>query len=270
MVGDCSDHSTSPTHCFDNEAAWWLFRIALAVTIAQAVIGWHQKLVDLPDLIAQYRENPDKMLRTFNIPGDQLSAMRVRFENRLFDGGPTGTFALTNSLAALLCGGMVALLACMLRGSKHWHWRWTVWTAAIAVVATILLATASRSAMAALLIVSSLFAGQRLLRSHGIAWMKQRPMALVSLGAGMVGALAIGLYSFRASEFVGQAPASLAIRINYWRACIGMLEQHPWSGIGPGQFKLVYEQFRMPESNEQIADHISSCCKLLRPVDCQR
>ncbi len=73
----------------DSEAAWWLFRIALAVTVAQAVMGWHQKLIDLPELIAQYRENPEKMLRTFNIPSDQMSAMRVRFENRLFDGGPT-------------------------------------------------------------------------------------------------------------------------------------------------------------------------------------
>ncbi len=102
MVGDRSADSTGSAGAEDREAAWFLFRLGLAVTVAQATIGWYQKLIELPNLIAQYHDNPDRMLRAFNIPSDQLSAMRVRFENRLFDGGPTGTFALTNSLAALL------------------------------------------------------------------------------------------------------------------------------------------------------------------------
>ncbi len=149
---------------------------------------------------------------------------------------------------------MIAILACMLRGAKRWNGRWLVWGVAIALVATILVATASRSAIAAWLIVSGLIATQGLIRSRVIAWLRERPLAWISLMLGMMGTTTLVLYTLRASEFVGQAPASLAIRINYWRACIGMLAKHPWSGIGPGQFKLVYEQFRMPESNEQIAD----------------
>ncbi len=238
----------------DREAAWWLFRLGITIAVAQAVVGWHQKLIDLPDLIAQYRQDPDRMLRMFGIPTDQPSAMKVRFENRLFDGGPTGTFALANSLAALLVGGLVAIIACAWHRVPHRSWRWAVWFVAAGLVTTMLVSTASRAALAALLLVGVAVAAAFALRSRWVDRMKHQPLVILgSFGAALATA-GVGVYVFRTSEFVSQAPASLAIRLNYWRASLGMLAQHPWDGIGPGQFKLVYEQFRAPESNEQIAD----------------
>src|SRR5690606_25216363 len=70
--------------------------------------------------------------------------------------------------------------------------------------------------------------------------------------AGLIGTVAWQRWSH--SEWISQAPASVAIRLNYWRACTRMVAQAPLVGVGPGQFKARYEAFRVPESTEQIAD----------------
>ncbi len=137
---------------------------------------------------------------------------------------------------------------------------------AVGLVATILLATASRSAIAALLIVSGLILGHRLLQSRGMMWLRQRPAATALLLLGLLGASALAVYAFRASEFVGQAPASLAIRINYWRASLAMLTQHPWIGIGPDNSNWFMNSFELRSRMNRSLIRINSCCRSVQPV----
>jgi hypothetical protein len=56
------------------------------------------------------------------------------------------------------------------------------------------------------------------------------------------------------TEWISQAPASVEVRLRYWIASWRMLGDHPWWGVGPGQFKARYEAYRAAESTEQIAD----------------
>lgn len=233
-----------------------LLQLIAAVSLGVAVYGWHQQLIGFPRMIADYQGNPDAMLRQIGVDAESGSSMRIIFENRLYDGGPTGTFALANSMAAMLVGGLVVsiglLVVCwdQLRLTRR-----VFWMAGIAIIAGMLLAARSRSAVLSLLLLIGWLMFQQwgrrqaLLRSFG-----QRPRAigaatllLLCSGAGLV-------YVLRNTEWIQQAPASLAIRFNYWVACLKMVSLSPWFGVGPGQFKARYEAFRAEASSEQIAD----------------
>jgi len=233
-----------------------LMRLIIAVSIGVAVYGWHQLLIGFPDLIRQYKADPETLLRQAGIVAEQGSAMRIIFENRLYDGGPTGTFALANSLAVMLVGGFVAMIGTLAATWRtHGSGRRLLWLAGIVIVGFMLLATRSRSAVLAILLLSVWFL---LCQIHQHQYWLQRIRSwwrgiIVSILLAFVSVAGIG-YSLRSSEWIQQAPASLAIRFNYWRACFEMVRQAPVFGVGPGQFKSRYEQFRAAASSEQIAD----------------
>jgi len=237
-----------------------LVYLVLGITVGVAVYGWHQSLVDFPKLIAQYQADPDAVLREAGIVAEAGSAQRVIFENRLYDGGPTGTFALANSMAALLVGGFVVMIGWVSQRWRHLSiFSRLGWGSALLITLGMLLASRSRSAVAALLLLAVLFLCLRLVGAgrRGLNRLPRRGVLVgglvaVVLAAGLVGAVAWQRWSH--SEWVSQAPASVAIRINYWRACAQMVAQSPLVGVGPGQFKARYEAFRVPESTEQIAD----------------
>lgn len=236
-----------------------LVYLLLGITAGVAVYGWHQLLIDFPNLLERYQTDPEAVLREAGIVAEAGSAQRVIFENRLYDGGPTGTFALANSMAALLVGGVVVML-----GYVGQRWRELSlffrlsWSGVLLITLGMLLASRSRSAVAALLLVAALFLCLRLVSSGQRRGLRPRRGVLIGgsvallLAAGLVGAVAWQRWSH--SEWISQAPASVAIRINYWRACARMVAQAPLLGVGPGQFKARYEAFRVPESTEQIAD----------------
>ncbi len=237
-----------------------LVNLILGVTVGVAIYGWYQLLVDFPRLIAEYKADPEAVLRKAGIVAEAGSAQRVMFENRLYDGGPTGTFALANSMAALLVGGLVVMI-----GHLGQRWRQLSvfsrigWASAMLVTLGMLIASRSRSAVAALLLITAAFLCLRLV-SSGQRELDRRPRRGVLIGGLLAMVLALGLASvvvgqrWSHSEWVSQAPASVAIRINYWRASAKMVAQSPLVGVGPGQFKARYEAFRAPESTEQIAD----------------
>lgn len=233
-----------------------LMRLIAAVSLGVAVFGWHQWLIGFPRMIADYQANPDAMLRQLGIDAAEGSAIRIIFENRLYDGGPTGTFALANSMAALLIGGLVVMLGMLITAwSRSGTIRRAVWIIAIAIVAGMLLAARSRSAILSLVLLGGwitihhVHSRRARLRSFG---QRRRLFAVVAMGL-LVTVVGLG-YAFRTTEWIQQAPASLAIRLNYWLACLKMVSQSPWFGVGPGQFKARYESFRAAASSEQIAD----------------
>jgi len=228
-----------------------LLHLIIAVTVLVAVFGWHQQWIGIPEMIEMYESDPDAMLRAAGIQADEGSSLRIIFHNRLYDGGPTGTFALANSMAALLVGGLVAIGAMT---AQRWPTMTTAqkvgWVIAIAIVGGMLIASRSRSAAGSLLIVTSIALTRR--------WWDGRIFTIAKVAA--VAATVTGILAAIAwkigkdTEWVGQAPASLEVRWRYWIASMKMVAQSPWLGVGPGQFKARYEMFRAAASTEQIAD----------------
>lgn len=55
-------------------------------------------------------------------------------------------------------------------------------------------------------------------------------------------------------EVLTEAPKSLRYRLEYWLGTVQMMQDHPWFGVGPGNFRSVYLWYKLPGSSEEIAD----------------
>lgn len=217
-----------------------------------AVHGLHQHWISLPNNRAEYQRDPERVLELAGVDAPVGSAERMVFENRLFDGGPTGTFALANSLAATLVFVLV-IAAGMLR--NHWSQmsktELAAWIITLLLCGGCLLAARSRAAMLAT------FAGWTLAVILPARSQTQTVRAAVwgiggLIAAGILGLILLALRGNR--EWFEAAPASLAFRFQYWRSTWRMVLDHPWFGAGPGNFQSIYERYREPSANEQIAE----------------
>jgi hypothetical protein len=292
---------------FCGAAVPWLGVIG-AVGAGVAAYGWHQWWIGIPEVLERFRVDPEGVLREAGIGAERGSAQWILFQNRLIDGGPTGTFALANSMSAFLIGAfavMVSGSACQWR--RIGPWRRAAMVAVLAMVLAMIVAARSRSAVASLLLVGLLWwisrwsvrgsrgdseatgtAGEDAGGGAGLvpgpdggALSKRAKLLLGSLviagfslvvawgwgalrgaaegeqpvASGEVGDNAGGLRDrIGSSEWISQAPASLAFRLRYWKASLRMLIDHPWLGVGPGQFKARYEGYRDEGALEQIVE----------------
>ena len=229
-----------------------LLTVLLVTASGMAIQGMHQHLISLPANRAEYQRDPDAVLALAGIDAPAGSTERMVFENRLMDGGPTGTFALANSLAGyLLMGFVLALgLACF-----RWAQFSTTQRATLLGITALcfccLIATRSRTATLTMLLASVAI----LISATGVLhasrkWLVTGLSALATLSVAGIGFLAV----FGNREWFEQAPASLAFRFQYWRSTWQLAMDYPIFGAGPGNFQSLYERYREPSATEQIAE----------------
>lgn len=219
---------------------------------ALAVHGMHQYLISLPNNRIEYERDPERILQLAGVDAPEGSSERMVFENRLFDGGPTGTFALANSLAAVLLVGIIGATGVLrLRWSSLNIPTRIAWGCLLLLCVGCLMAARSRSATLAMLLgVTLVFVvGSRLRQTKPAVVLK----GLAAIAAiGLLGAL--GLALFGNPEWFEEAPASLAFRFQYWRSTWQLALDRPWLGAGPGNFQSIYERYREASATEQIAE----------------
>ncbi|WP_182865898.1 O-antigen ligase family protein [Stieleria mannarensis] len=242
-----------------------LFSLLAAVATAMAAHALHQEWISLPQTRAEYLADPDAVLRAAGVVAPPGSAARMVFANRLLDGGPTATFALANSLAAMMLVAVTIPLA-LLRGglaSPRAGGRVSIscvpegWIrVALVLIALVgaaaLLSTRSRSALIACL-MAGLWIWIRGNRSADARRFKTLATA-VSIAGFIGGVLLVGLLLWGDEEWMAAAPASLEFRLQYWKSTALLLLDHPVLGAGPGGFQAMYLQYRLPVANESIAD----------------
>jgi O-antigen ligase len=229
-----------------------LLALVLVCTVGLSVHALHQYFVTLPANRLLFLQDPDKVLAIAGVNAPAGSSERMVFANRLMDGGPTATFALANSLAAILLFAVVLAVG-VLRYRIRVLGRLGIvfWISVVLLCAGALLAARSRSATLAMVI------------SVGLLWLSSGRLGrfrsrTVMVGLGLLfsvsvgGALFLGFFGNR--EWFEQAPASLAFRFQYWRASWQMALEYPWFGVGPGNFQSLYERFRELSTTEQIAE----------------
>jgi hypothetical protein len=56
------------------------------------------------------------------------------------------------------------------------------------------------------------------------------------------------------SAVFGKEPATARARLDYWAATWQMIRDHPWLGVGPGNFTRFYPRYMRPTAAEEIAD----------------
>lgn len=226
--------------------------LTVVCAVGLAVHGLHQYFVSLPQNRMEYQQDPDRVLEMAGIDAPPGSAERMVFANRLFDGGPTGTFALANSLAAVLLVGVVMSVGVLWFRWRHIPWGSRVsWILVVAFCATCLMAARSRSAtLATLIAIAAMCIGST--RWSGLYRRKILAALTVLVCVAVLGALYLAAFGNR--EWFEEAPASLAFRFQYWRATWELALDHPVFGVGPGNFQSLYQRYREASATEQVAE----------------
>ena len=195
-----------------------------------------------------------KEMSDYGIPLDDK--MRKGLLNRLNNSSePTARFALANTL-----GGVLALAAVLMIGFlfeltiQRQLWLKIVAAGLMSIlVLYCLLLTKSRTALLGMIAGISLLFLYKTVRSTRVqpkyilaGAFTSVLLAVLFLVAFMTGGLDI--------EVVTEAGKSFRYRIEYWIATWNMLCDHFLFGAGPGNFREVYLQYKLPESSEAILD----------------
>jgi hypothetical protein len=228
----------------------------LATGVCLAAFGVYQAAFELPYQHNYYRDRETLRRDWERLTGRPLSrddpeldylAERVQM-NHVY-----GTFTNPNSFA-----GYLALLLPATVGFAVVAWRrrdttWQIVAALFAagLVAAALFLTHSRGANLAVLLVGAglaLWFGRHFVRRH-LAWAAGGLALLVV--AGVAASRVPG-----ARTAVNKAGQSLGLRLNYWTAARGMIRDHPWLGIGPGNFRRHYARYMVSTTHlgEKITD----------------
>ena len=214
-----------------------IFVLLVVCSTGLAVNGLHQYFISLPENRAMYELDPERVLQMAGFDAPEGSAERMVFRNRLYDGGPTATFALANSLAAFLLLGVVGGIGVL-------RFRWAAmttldritWFLVSAICGGCLMGARSRAATLAALI------GITLIFVTASKFRRRNPRSLL-LGltgiaaAAIVGAMFLAIFGNR--EWFEEAIPSLAFRFQYWRSTWQMALDRPWFAAGPGNFQSI-------------------------------
>ncbi len=231
-------------------------RDALAWTMMLSCVllanhAWYQYGVSMPRDREAYRVNPEAVLRQMQIDAPAGSALRIQFENRLASTEPLGPFALTNSLAATLAIGTLLALGLAVDQALQRSGRWiTVVCCLCGIQAFCLLLTKSRTGWIAVLLA---MIGYGLTHPVTRCWAKAH---WKSLSVGFSAAL-LGLFILLSNIdglVIAEAPKSLSFRKIYWDTSVRLIADHPWLGVGPGNFQSYYAWRKPIGASETIAD----------------
>ena len=180
-------------------------------------------------------------------------AAQAALRQRVLDSQePFARFGLTNTFAGLLGVVLILTLGCW----QRWNWCDQVPTAVVAaVVGLTLILTRSRTAWLST-VCGLLFLGSARWRAGDSAGWSQRLMSrLIPMGgvAVLAGVIAVALGAVDQQDLV-EAPKSVEYRVQYWIATWAVVREHPWLGVGPGNFRQHYLQHKLPGASEEIAD----------------
>ncbi|QDT52856.1 O-Antigen ligase [Caulifigura coniformis] len=234
--------------------------------LGQAVIEFDELESKVPSLEGSERRQAETRLRALertlgeyrSLDANGRRAMRQRL---LESSEPLGRFALTNSLAALLLVGLILSLGeaftlwqaggrSTAQGPADPHVSKIVLTIAALLIAFVLLLTKSRTAWGGCL------AGGM---TAAVVGTRGRWKSVIGWGVVAAGAMAVLVAATWAAGgldrlVLTEAPKSLEYRTEYWIGAWRVIQQHPWIGIGPGNFRQHYLAHKLAKSSEEVLD----------------
>ena len=220
---------------------------------AASIESAKQFFIENNDLIRQYQDDPDVILEQLGI--EKNSFNHILLEHRIYSkdvrsffttGNSAGSFAILTSFAA------IALLAELLKNRKSFP-KLTGNRALVGLLLAFiifgLLLTHSKGAIVAFFFSTGIFL--LLLRS------KRPKLSKNMILAGcFVGILTLaGAITWYGDKF-GQLPGgnSMLVRGQYWNASAKMFLDHPFAGVGGGNFQAYYPQYKTASAPETVSD----------------
>jgi hypothetical protein len=225
-----------------------LYAALLAGAVSLSAYGIYQSAVELPRDQERYAKletlRKDMARQHVYLDDAQLQLMHRRLQDR----HAFATFAHPNSyagyLALLLPGLAGAVIVC-----RRDRWPLAATAGCLALGCVALWLTHSRGAMLGLALVAvgafAVARRRRIWAHKGIAL----ATVLVLAGAAAV-AGSVGLFTTALGKDTGTA----ANRLDYWRATAKMIGEHPWFGVGPGNFGESYTRYLPEGAAEAIRD----------------
>jgi O-antigen ligase len=229
--------------------------VLLGLAVALAMHGLYQTAVTFPAQRIAFEQNPDAVLAEAGVNAPEGSVLRVQFQNRLNSLEPFSTFALTNSLAAVLaaaiCFVTVIVGKQLVKSPGGWKQAIPLGVILFLLLCCFLL-TKSRSAFLAvgftLFVALAWTLLQRSTKGISPLWIGGGLMLLLVL----VGATA--LLGGLDMQVLSEAPLSVRYRLEYWQASAELIREHPVLGVGPGNFQIFYTHAKLPQASETVAD----------------
>jgi hypothetical protein len=230
-----------------------LLAVIMATGVSLSAYAAFQHFIELPRTRAlfaspdQLREELAKINVFLDANDPHLDVWRQRVQmDHVF-----ATYAHPNAFAgylALLAPAAICWSGIAVRRSG-WGWR----AAALALCTCLLLAalwwTHSRGA-----ILGVLLAGAAMLVVYGKKlWWPWRAWLVAALGAAAALLLAISRIPPAASA-LEKATHSFGLRTEYWAATRPMIADHPWLGVGAGNFGRLYPRYMAATASEKIQD----------------
>jgi hypothetical protein len=229
-----------------------LLAAVLATGISLSVHAVYQYAVELPELRAssldqeQLRQELTKI--NVHLPPDDphLDFWRERIQMK----SVFATYAHPNSFAGYLALLLPAAVGWTLHAWRQgWKRHASLATGSTLVLGLALVLTFSRGAILASLVVGLVVAAVYL---RSFLW-KHKSWVFVGI-AGLAVCSYLVARTEGGSYGLARFGRSFGQRIDYWVATISMIQDHPWLGVGPGNFGRHYPRYMVPTAYEKILD----------------
>ena len=237
-------------------------RIVLTVVVGLGIVSTYQCaeqfLVSNRITIEQYEQNPKSLLDPLGIePG---TFQQFLFEHRLYSRGIRGFFTTSNSAASfaiLSSFAGIVLLVRQIANSRIRNGgfrRWLAPALAVLIVMAGLLLTQSKGGILAFLAGLALFAVLLAVREQLDAHRRAVLAVLVPVVALLIAAGTYGMISYGLKHDSLPGGNSMLVRWQYWLASAKMYADHPFTGIGPGNFSQYYPHYKPAPALESVSD----------------
>jgi hypothetical protein len=229
----------------------------LAALVASAVsisaFSLYQYAIIFPEIRNTYSDR-DVLLEA--MAAENVVANPELLEHRLFENNVFGTYSHPNCLAGYLALLLPVAIAWTSRAkgirrksSATFPFTFFLAASATLLVGLALWLTHSRGA-----ILGSLVVGVIVLLAYGNGFLRAHKTATLTGVIVLCGTLALLLRTELAARGLAKFWESSAKRTDYWIATWSMIRDHPWLGVGPGNFGRVYPRYMLPRAFEQIKD----------------
>jgi O-antigen ligase len=72
---------------------------------------------------------------------------------------------------------------------------------------------------------------------------------------GTIVSIGLAIFAFRFHGYFASGAASVSARVDYWRAAVQSVREHPWMGTGPGTFQRPYARLKASDAEMARLTH---------------
>jgi len=233
-------------------------KLTLAVIAASGFVStyqcYEQFSFDNEQLIKQYEQNPTRMLQSRNTRTGSLE--HFQFEHRLYSKDIKGFFTTSNSAGSFAILALFAAAVLFIDKVKNrknpdadpWHY---LTSGAVLVIVIIgLLLTRSKGAIIAAALASVLFA---LLWSFG-GWIYSHKKFILIICLLVITSVTWVVISYGLAHNRLPGGNSMLVRWQYWLAAGKIVDENPYTGVGPANFANAYLHYKLPQAIETVSD----------------